>query len=240
MTRTKRCCTIALLAGALWACEEVPHPLETGPIEVPDIASPPAGLSAAEVPKEFSTPPSIQNWWTDVGFSGTVAWAQGYMRFFANHAEQLLSLTVRKDGSTVGQRTALERDSYFLPRYTSQWVTTSIDTYGSCGRTAGASTRHTAWHQLAIQSKLTQWGHTSRNSGGDASQPSCSPSCAYELFVDPEDCEDDGLSSGGGGSGDGSSGESAGGSTSDDCRTEHIVLEVDGEVVYSGPAKICE
>lgn len=233
MQKSMRWWTVALLGAAVWGCDDFTAPLETEEANSDDL-SPPTEVSTAEVPEQFSHPPSILNWSTDVGFSGSRAWAQAYMKFFANHAEQELTLDVRKDGSLVGRRRAHKKDSWYLPRFASQWLSTSIQVGSSCGHRAGAGARHIAWHKFVIDTKLTQWGHTIRSSGGDASQPACTSSCATQLVVEPGEC-DEGPT------------ESSGGDTNHDgqtddltCTTEEIVLEVDGEVVYEGPAEVCE
>lgn len=235
---SNRARTLLPLLGALvLGCEDPVAPVAE-PDPVPETVPPPSAALTADVPEEFEQPPSIVSWSVDAGFTGDYAWAQAYMRYFANYAQQSAELWVRKGTSTIARRTGASHVSYFLPKVRTLWTDATAGLRESCGHTADAKGRHEAWHQAPLPGgKLFRWAAETRTSSDAAFQPSCATSCANMAILYGGDCDD------GSGSSSGGSGTKTTGSTGSDgleCQQVMVVIYIDDKVFYEGPAFLCE
>lgn len=223
---------LPLFGALILGCDDPVAPVAE-PGHPPEVDPPISTTLTADVPKEFEQPPSILSYSVDAGFSGDRAWAQAYMRYFANYARQTADLWVRKGASMVASRSGMSHVSYFLPATRSLWTHATAGLRESCGHTADAKGGHEAWHQAPLPGgQLFRWSAEKRSSGDSAFQPSCSTSCASQLIA-YDDCAGESTS--------GSGGKTTGSTTEDlDCHTEEIAIYIGDDLLYEGPALICE
>ncbi|MDQ3951307.1 MAG: hypothetical protein M3282_13320 [Gemmatimonadota bacterium] len=158
---------------------------------ITDDGEPSSGESSSELQPEFQTAPSIFAYGTDAGFRDGVAWGQAYMSYFASHAKQVLTLSLRFNNSQIANTPAVSERGDWLPAYRSLWTDARLFVAKSCGHALDASTSHSAWHEWQVLFKgLLKWGLATTPSGDLASQSACPP-------------ESDGGGGGGGGGGSG-------------------------------------
>lgn len=224
---------LPLLGALILGCED---PVAPVPEPDPPAAEPPTSTAiAAEASEEFEEPPVIHAWDVDVGFSADYAWAQAYMKFFANYANQTVDLWVRKGVSTVAHRTGESHASYIAPWRRTLWTHASARIMESCGHAADGRGRHEAANQIPVDGGVGRFWRTVKTSTAGTHQPSCATSCANMAIS--YDCDGDSGSSSGG------SGTKTTGTTGSDgleCQEVTIVIYIDGKVFYKGPALLCE
>jgi hypothetical protein len=214
------------------ACHDALAP-DDGPLQA---SQPPVSASnTASVPKEFETSATILRHWTEAGFDFDRAYAQGFMRFFANRAETRVELSLRNGNSNVATRTGRTSNGWLLPAYREQWAQTTAGVGASCGHVVDASAFFRAWHEAQTPFGRIKWSERHKSASDSALQPPCSSSCANQLVVTADDSCDE-LVGGGGGETTGD-----GGPTGDlDCHDEFVVIMVEGRVIYRGVATVCE
>jgi hypothetical protein len=127
-----------------------------------------------ELPAEFQQAPSIFEYQTNAGFQGAEAWAQGFMRYYATHARQDVSITVRStSGASVTPPPFKGAQSDLWPAERALSTNAGVVLDKSCGYSSNASTTHSAWHEFPLIGRWASWGHTDIPSRGAASQPPC-------------------------------------------------------------------
>jgi hypothetical protein len=130
-----------------------------------------------EWPEEFDQSPSIIEARVEAGFDGPIAYAQAYMRYFANRARQTVNLELQKGSRTVRPPAAVGYEEHLFPWVRELWTPVSIRLDSSCGYLANGWARHEAWHEVrAPGGTLAKWHGEGRSSAGSAQQPGCSGS----------------------------------------------------------------
>jgi hypothetical protein len=223
------------------------------PLDVPTQPSA-AYESFEDLPPEYHTSPSINRSWADAGFEGSYAYGQAFMNYWANRAQQSVSISLRYGHSPVSSTTAAERQSFWLPGTRSFWTDASLWAGGSCGYTVDTTSTHLAYHEALFTTGWFAWGHDQRSNSRSASQGSCGECSGNDstYLVDPgwDTGYDpyDPWGTGGGGCGSGGSGEGGGdgGGGGGDCTTEYVIIEVYDEstgtwsVWWEGYATVCD
>lgn len=154
------------------------------------------------LPPEWQSAPSILNSGSDAWFETSSAWGQGFMRYFASHARQVVRLAVRFNTSQVANTSGTSEESAFLPWFRDLWTTASVQLGKACGHTADASTEHTAWHQPpAPIGGLATWGKQTTSSLKPAAQPACPPETRKDTITTTEPANPGGGDGGGGAGG---------------------------------------
>jgi hypothetical protein len=191
--------------------------------------------NTASVPEEFERSATILRYWADAGFDVGRAYAQAFMRFFANRAEARVELSLRDGTSIVATRSGRTSDGWLLPAVRNMWAQATAGAGSSCGHVVDASASFHAWHEAQTPFGRLKWSEQYRSASDSALQPSCSSSCADQVVVIPgESCDEYRSGSGGATAG-------GGGPTDDlDCHEEFVVITVEGRVIYAGFATVCE
>jgi hypothetical protein len=211
----------------------LPQPAE------PSNGPPVSASNTASVSDEFETAATILRHWTDTGFDFSWAYAQAFMRFFANRAETRVEMSLRNGNSIVATRTGRTSDGWLLPAYREQWAQTTAGVGASCGHVVDATSFFRAWHEAQTPFGRIKWSEKQKSSSDSELQPPCSSSCADQLIVTSDDNCDEASGGGGGDAGDESS-EDGGPTGGLDCHDEFVVIMVDGQVIYRGVARVCE
>lgn len=88
----------------------------------------------------------------------TVAIGEGSMRFFANRAEQSVSVTVSTPSGGLLNATQLDAFSATIPAWYDMVTYARIPLAGDCGYSVTAATNHKAWHRFPFP-PFTEFGH---------------------------------------------------------------------------------
>lgn len=171
--------TLLLVCGAaLTGCSDAVGP------NIPGLhPSSPNGYAAEsdpeeELPSEFEKPPTIIRWWTEVGFipEENVAYAMGFMHYWANRARQTTTVHLRYGNHHVASRTNESAHDTWLPWYGELVTRSLVGLSGDCGHIVEGQSQHRAWHEAFTRNGWFSWGHVTQSSTAVDVQPTCPPS----------------------------------------------------------------
>jgi hypothetical protein len=174
-------------------CSDQPSP--TGPAPIQSENTPRAAVtgtfatypSVAAVPAQYSLA-VIYDVSPLVYWEGAYANASASMNYYGNYAEQNLSLTTSKEGSTVGSTTAASNDQYFLPgNHHLETTGVGYRVSGTCGHVANLTSRHDAKIVFFIEIQgITEISHLFRTANSAAAQPACARSTCTSTVSNDE------------------------------------------------------
>ncbi|MGK2934460.1 MAG: hypothetical protein ACSLFE_04355 [Gemmatimonadaceae bacterium] len=205
---------LALAAGmasvGIAGCHDT-LPVEPAPVPAPEAAlsTYPTVEQLAEMPSEFQKPTAILDYWVEARFFDQLAYGNGSMTYFANHAKVTLPVKLLYKNSEVTSTVGVAEETHFLPALRQLGAMATLPAGGSCGYTVTVSGEFYAHNQFLYNKSWLVWGETKRSSTNSASQPACSCTDAPRLQTADYDpysrdqgesgCNDG--SGGGGGSG---------------------------------------
>jgi hypothetical protein len=182
-------------------------------------SAPPPQLTVntiADLPPEFQLAPSIQRAWVDAGFSDGAAYGQAFMLYWANRADETVSITVRYGTSTVNSGASTEARSYFIPAWRDLWAAVSRSA-GNCGYTVDATSQHRVAHEALLTNGWLRWGDQQTSRSDAAAQAPCEPGCEPTTIMDPNYDPFDP---------NGGCGTPGGGDIGGECSNEYVVIEI--------------
>jgi hypothetical protein len=138
------------------------------------ILATPGTPSPEQVPPEFQQAPSIISRSTAVKFEGAQLGGAANMRYYASHASQTLTFSLRNSTAGFPTPTFESAASDLLPWVRDLRTEGRVVTLGDCGHLVNAGSSHRAWHQFPLVGSLLSWGQQSATSDASAQQPPCS------------------------------------------------------------------
>lgn len=153
----QRAPSLLLVAMLIAACSDISAPGESPPgvgvpvdlrvplhLQPPGSARVPDGRTAPDTgPEDEAATAGLFTAYTEIAFGPNGVEGSAEMTYYATTAKQVLTLSVSKDGSTLGSKEFTSEDSWLFPAVSTLYVTGQIPA-PSCGAAATGSTLHSA------------------------------------------------------------------------------------------------